>query len=167
MKLEKKIYTKLKALGYKIATAESLTGGMLASTLVSVAGASDILDMSFVTYSNQAKNALVGVSFDAIEKYNVVSQQVAKQMAEGAKQKASCQVGLATTGLAGPGGGTKEIPVGTVCFGIALNNKTYTFKHQFKNISRTYIRKKSVKYILNKLNKLLDTKKWNSLCCVR
>ena len=156
MRIEKKIFKKLKALGYRVATAESLTGGMLASTLVNVCGASEILDMSFVTYSNEAKNMLVGVKLETIEKFNVVSEQVAKEMAEGAKQKANCQVGLSTTGLAGPGGGTKELPVGTVCFGIAIKNDVFTYKQKFRNISRTYIRKKSVKFILKKLNKILD-----------
>ena len=64
-------------------------------------------------------------------------------------------VGLSTTGVAGPKGGTKEIPVGTVCFGISLNNSTYTYKHVFKNISRQYIRKKSVNFILKKVLELL------------
>ena len=82
--LVNKVYKKLKENGYKVATAESCTGGLLAGKLIDVSGASDIIDMSFVTYSNEAKNELVGVSLETIDKYNVVSEEVAKEMAEGA-----------------------------------------------------------------------------------
>ena len=155
MKIENKVYLKLKEKGYKVATAESCTGGLLAGKLINVSGASDIIDMSFVTYSNEAKEMLVGVNKETIEKYNVVSEEVAKEMAIGSKNKAKCQVGLSTTGLAGPKGGDSKIRVGTVCFGIAINDDVYTYTHVFKNISRSYIRNSSVKFILNKLIELL------------
>ncbi len=155
MKIENKVYEKLKEKGYKIATSESCTGGLLAGKIINVAGASNIIDMSFVTYSNEAKELLVGVNKETIDKYNVVSEEVAKEMAIGAKNRANCQVGLSTTGLAGPKGGDKERPVGTVCFGIAINDKVYTCKHVFKNISRQYIRKASVNYILKRLLEIL------------
>lgn len=155
MRIENKIYEKLKEKGYKVVTSESCTGGLLAGKLINVSGASNIIDMSFVTYSNEAKQELVGVKEETIEKYNVVSEEVAKEMAIGAKNKAKCDVGLSTTGLAGPKGGDDERPVGTVCFGIAIEDKVYTYRHVFKNISRQYIRKASVKFILNKLLKLL------------
>lgn len=155
MKIENKIYEKLKEKGYKVATAESCTGGLLAGKIINVNGASNIIDMSFVTYSNQAKELLVGVNKDTIDKYSVVSEEVAKEMAIGAKNKANCEVGLSTTGLAGPKGGDKENPVGTVCFGIAVNDKVYTYRYVFKNISRQYIRKASVNYILKRLLEIL------------
>ena len=154
-RIEDKIYEKLKEKGYKVATAESCTGGLLAGKLINVSGASDIIDMSFVTYSNGAKCKLVNVDNRTIETYNVVSEEVAKEMAVGAKDSAGCEVGLATTGIAGPKGGTKEIPVGTVCFGIVVKDKVYTYTNVFKNRSRQGVRKASVNFILNKLNELL------------
>lgn len=154
-KIEDKVYEKLVKKGYRVATAESCTGGLLAGKLINVSGASNIIDMSFVTYSNEAKCELVGVNMATIEKYNVVSEEVAKEMAIGAKNRAKCEVGLSTTGLAGPKGGDEQRPVGTICFGIAINDKIYTYKHVFKNISRQYIRKVGVKFILSKLEQLL------------
>lgn len=154
-KLVNSVYKKLKDRGYKVATAESCTGGLLAGKIIDVSGASDIIDMSFVTYSNEAKNELVGVSLDTIEKYNVVSEEVAKEMAEGAAKKANCKVGLSTTGVAGPKGGTESIPVGTVCFGICVDGKVTTYRHVFKSFSRQYVRKAAVKFVLEKLEELL------------
>ena len=145
------VYRKLKEKGYKVATSESCTGGLLAGKIIDVSGASDIIDMSFVTYSNDAKCELVNVRPETIDKYNVVSEEVAKEMAEGAAKRANAEVGLSTTGLAGPKGGTKEMPVGTVCFGIYINGKTTTYTHVFKNISRQYVRNSAVKFILKKL----------------
>lgn len=154
-KIEDKVYEKLKNKGYKVATAESCTGGLLAGKLINVSGASDIIDMSFVTYSNDAKCKLVNVDAKTIEKYNVVSEEVAKEMAVGAKNKAGCEVGLSTTGIAGPNGGDEERPVGTICFGIAINDDVYTYRYVFKSISRQHIRKEGVNFILEKLNELL------------
>ena len=155
MKIEEKIYKKIKNKGYKVATAESCTGGLLAGKIINVAGASDVIDMSFVTYSNEAKCELVNVKEETIDKYNVVSEEVAKEMAIGAKERAKCEIGLSTTGLAGPDGGDEQRPVGTVCFGIAIKDKVYTYKHLFKNVSRRYIRNASVTFILKKLDELL------------
>lgn len=153
--LEYKVYEKLKEKGYKVATAESCTGGLLSGKIINVSGASSIIDMSFVTYSNEAKKNLVNVSEESLKKYGAVSEQVAKEMAEGAKNRANAQVGLSTSGIAGPKGGTPSKVVGTVCFGIAINDKTYTYTHIFKNISRQYIRRSSVKFILRKVLELL------------
>lgn len=155
MRIENKVYKKLLERGYKVATSESCTGGLLAGKIINVSGASSIIDMSFVTYSNEAKMELVGVSKESLDKYGAVSEQVAKEMAEGAKNRANAQVGLSTSGIAGPKGGTPTKVVGTVCFGIAINDKTYTYTHVFKNISRQYIRNSSVKFILKKLVELL------------
>ena len=155
MKIEEKVYLKLKEKGYKVSTAESCTGGLLAGKLINVSGASEIIDMSFVTYSNEAKMDLVFVSKGSLEKYGAVSEQVAKEMAEGAAKRANVNVGLSTSGIAGPNGGTKEKVVGTVCFGISINGKTTTYTHVFKNISRQYIRKASVKFILKRLLDIL------------
>ena len=154
-RLEYRIYEKLREKGYKVATSESCTGGLLVGKLINVSGASEIIDMSFVTYSNKSKEELVFVKKETIDKYNVVSEEVAKEMAVGVMKRSKSDVGLSTTGVAGPNGGSKFIPVGTVCFGIAIKDKVYTYKHIFKNISRQYIRKASVNFILKKLEELL------------
>ena len=154
-KIEYKVYKALKDKGYQVATAESCTGGLLAGKIINVSGASDIVSMSFVTYSNEAKEDLVSVSSESIDSYGVVSEEVAREMAEGAAKKAKANVGLSTTGLAGPKGGSEELPVGTVCFGITINDKTYAYRHVFKNISRQYIRKASVNFVLKRLLELL------------
>jgi nicotinamide-nucleotide amidase len=105
--------------GLTIATAESCTGGMIASALVDVPGVSAVFDRGFVTYSNEAKIELLDVSVALIEKYGAVSQEVAIAMADGALAYSRADVAVAVTGVAGPDGGTAEKPVGFVCFAIA------------------------------------------------
>ncbi len=106
----------LMAKGLKIALAESCTGGLLAAHLTSLAGSSDWFERGFVTYSNQAKEESIGVSKELIEQYGAVSEEVAKAMAEGALNHSLAQVSVAITGIAGPGGGSANKPVGMVCF---------------------------------------------------
>lgn len=102
-----------------LATAESCTAGLIASTIAKTAGSSAWLDAGFVVYSPEAKNTMLDVQFQTIETYNITSEQVAKEMALGAIRKSRANVAVSTTGVAGPSGGTKEIPVGTVCFAWA------------------------------------------------
>ncbi|MBR6953825.1 MAG: competence/damage-inducible protein A [Clostridia bacterium] len=109
----------LKAKGLTVATAESLTGGLIAATLVNVPGASDAVRGGFVTYQSVAKTLLLGVPAEMIEQYNVVSAQVAEAMATGARERLGVDIAVSATGLAGPGGGTEAIPVGTVFLGLA------------------------------------------------
>lgn len=154
--LEQKVYEKLKAKGMKIATAESCTGGLLAGRLINVSGASEIFDMGLVTYANQAKESLVYVRSESLSQFGAVSEQVAGEMAMGVTKRAGADVGLSTTGIAGPTGGTKDKPVGMVCFGIAISGNVYTFTKYFKPISRKYVRNSSVKFILSKLLELLN-----------
>lgn len=104
----------------QITCAESCTGGMIASRLVNVPGVSEILMESYVTYSNEAKHRLLGVEQEALSKYGAVSQQVAFQMAEGAARAAGADAAIAVTGIAGPGGGTAQKPVGLVYIGTYL-----------------------------------------------
>lgn len=156
MKIEEKLFNLLKKYNLKISVAESCTGGLVAGKIINVSGASEILDMSFVTYANRAKVELLGVDESTLEKFGAVSEEVAGQMAEGVKKKAGADVGLSTSGVAGPTGGTKRKPVGMVCFGVSLNGKVYTFTHTFKNVSREYIRKSSVNYVLLKATKLIE-----------
>lgn len=156
MKIVEKMFYLLKKYNYRVVTAESCTGGLLAGKIINVSGASEILDMSFVTYANSAKIELVGVKQKTLDSFGAVSEQVAAEMADGARVKAKANVGLATSGIAGPTGGTKDKPVGMVCFGISINGNVHTYTHIFKNISRGYIRKSSVNFILKKLIELLE-----------
>ena len=143
-------------LGYRISFAESCTGGMVASSIVEVSDASKVLDMSFVTYASDAKISLLGVEKDIIDKHGVVSEEVAYQMANGVKSKALSNVGVGITGIAGPSGGTLEKPVGMVCFGIAIEDKTYTYTKQFGDIGRTNVRCKSTEFVIEKILELLE-----------
>lgn len=104
----------------QITCAESCTGGMIASLLVNVPGVSEILMESYVTYSNEAKHRLLGVEQEALSEYGAVSPQVAFQMAEGAARTAGADAAIAVTGIAGPGGGTAQKPVGLVYIGTYL-----------------------------------------------
>ncbi len=130
----------LKEHNMSITTAESCTGGMVASRIVSVSGASDVFSEGYITYSEQAKNKLLNVSMNTIENYNVVSVEVAAEMAEGAARAAGVDVAVATTGVAGPLGGTEEIPVGTVCIGGYIDGRVYTEKYHFEG-NRETVRK--------------------------
>ena len=98
----------------RLATAESCTGGMIAAALTDIAGSSDVVERGFVTYSNEAKTEMLGVPADLIAKFGAVSEQVAREMAQGALRHAHVDVAVAVTGIAGPGGGSKEKPVGLV-----------------------------------------------------
>ncbi len=110
----------LRSRGMHIATAESCTGGLIAGTLTHVPGSSDVVECGFVTYSNAAKSAMLGVPAALIEAHGAVSQPVAGSMAEGAVARAGVDIAVAVTGVAGPGGGSAEKPVGLVWFGCAL-----------------------------------------------
>lgn len=107
------------ALGRKVAVAESCTGGLVAAALTEVPGSSAVLDRGFVTYSNEAKTQLLGVSEDLIDTFGAVSIAVAWSMAQGALKKSGADVAVAITGVAGPDGGSEQKPVGTVVFACA------------------------------------------------
>ena len=114
-----------------LAVAESCTGGYLAHRITNVAGASAVLLAGYVTYSNEAKIDLLGVIPDLIEKHGAVSRQVAQAMAEGARTRANADFALATTGIAGPGGGSEEKPVGTVFIALAGRGQPPSVKKGF------------------------------------
>ncbi len=103
----------------KIATAESCTGGLVAGTLTAIAGSSDVYDRGWVTYSNEAKREQLGVSSSLLEAYGAVSGEVAEAMAKGALHRSQADVAISVTGIAGPGGGSAEKPVGLVYIGMA------------------------------------------------
>ena len=110
----KKVIDVCRDAGLKIATVESCTGGLLAGALTSIAGSSDVVERGFVTYSNEAKSELVGVPAALIQTHGAVSEQVARAMAEGGVQRSPADIAVAVTGVAGPGGGTRDKPVGLV-----------------------------------------------------
>lgn len=117
MNIEHKIYDMLSKYNLKITTAESCTGGMVASRLVNVSGMSSYFEEGFITYSDKAKNKYLNVPWDILNEHSAVSKQTAKYMAEGAAKVTGSDVALSVTGLAGPGGGTQEKPVGLVYIG--------------------------------------------------
>ncbi len=110
---------RLKARGLRLATAESCTGGWVAGAVTAIAGSSEWFDRGFVTYSNDAKMEMLGVSAVTLEAFGAVSEQTAGEMAAGALAHSHAQLALSITGVAGPGGGSAEKPVGMVCFGWA------------------------------------------------
>ncbi|MDO5146087.1 MAG: CinA family protein [Eubacteriales bacterium] len=122
--VEKKIARVLRHRGLTVTTAESCTGGLIAGTLVNVDGISEVYREGYVTYSNEAKMRLLGVKEETLEAYGAVSRQTAKEMAEGAARAAGTEVAIAVTGIAGPGGGSKEKPVGLVFIGCTVCGKT-------------------------------------------
>lgn len=116
-----------------LSTAESCTGGRISQMITSIPGSSDYFRGSVIAYHNSIKNSLLGVSTDSIDKYGAVSEEVAKQMAEGARKAMETDFSIAVTGIAGPGGGTPLKPVGTVCIGVASPAGTVTVKYVFGN----------------------------------
>ncbi len=137
-----------------IALAESCTGGLLAAHLTDLSGSSQWFERGFVTYSNQAKEESIGVAHALIERYGAVREEVARAMAEGVLNNSRAQVSIAITGIAGPGGGTVNKPVGMVCFawGIRENNLIQT-RSQTKQLSgdRQGIREEACVYVLKKI----------------
>jgi nicotinamide-nucleotide amidase len=117
--LAERVITENRAAGRRIVLAESCTGGLVASALTEIAGSSDVLECSFVTYSNEAKQQLLGVNPDLLETFGAVSIAVAWAMAQGAITKSRADVSVAISGIAGPGGGSDKKPVGTVVFARA------------------------------------------------
>ena len=156
MTIEEQVVNKLIGRGFRISFAESCTGGLCCGTLVNVSNASKVLDMSFVTYANEAKVELINVNPETIENYGVVSEQVAGEMCKGVAEKAHSEVGVGVTGVAGPTGGTAKKPVGMVCFGFYVLGNVTTLTMQFGNIGRNEVRAKSVDFVFNTLAELLE-----------
>ena len=120
-----------------ISTAESCTGGLVSSMLTDISGSSAFIKLNFVTYSNEAKHKMLGVSSNTLEKYGAVSEECAKEMAEGLMKQTNCDISLCTTGIAGPTGGTKEKPVGLCYISCRFKNQTHIKKLRLNpNIER-------------------------------
>ena len=148
--IEEKVVARLKEKGWQVTCAESCTGGMIAATLVNVAGVSDVFMESYVTYANASKHKLIGVEEETLESYGAVSRQVAEQMAKGAAKAASAQTAVAVTGIAGPDGGTPDKPVGLVYIGCFVDGKTVVTENHFEG-SRMEIRKQTTQAALTLL----------------
>ncbi|KIL08177.1 damage-inducible protein CinA [Clostridium botulinum] len=117
--------------GLTLSSAESCTGGLIPSTLISYPGISEVFMEGAVTYSNEAKIRRLNVKKETLDKYGAVSEQVAIEMAEGIAKTSRTNIGIATTGIAGPGGGTAEKPVGLVYIGICIKGKAYARRYIF------------------------------------
>jgi nicotinamide-nucleotide amidase len=142
--LASRLGEQLQARGWRVAVAESCTGGWVAKVLTDIAGSSGWFDRGFVTYSNEAKHELVGVPMELIAEHGAVSEPVVRAMAEGALARSRAQLSVAVTGVAGPGGGSAEKPVGLVWFGCArAGGPTVTARHVFPG-DRTAIRRATV-----------------------
>ena len=152
--IEEVLVKRLKELKYTISFCESCTGGLLASTIIDVSGASSVINESLVTYSNESKIKYLNVSNQTIEKYDVASLEVAKEMSEGLFELTKSNVCVSVTGVAGPTSPNPEIPVGSVFFGVSINGETTLFSNVFKG-NRSLVRQKAVKWILYKTYLLL------------
>ncbi len=138
------VVQRLRQRGDTLALAESCTGGLVAARLTDVPGASDVLRGAVVAYANDAKQQLLGVPATLLAEHGAVSDAVAAAMAEGARARFQAAVGVATTGIAGPGGGTGKKPVGTVCFALARADATRAWTLRIPDLGRTFVRDRAV-----------------------
>lgn len=146
----------LKQAGLMVTTAESCTGGLIAATLTEVAGSSAVVDRGFVTYSNEAKSEMLGVPMALIDANGAVSEHVARAMAEGALARSRADIAVSVTGIAGPGGGTADKPVGTVHFACARKDEVTRHSHQlFRDKDRASVRAQSVLHALKLISAMI------------
>ncbi|MCK0071051.1 MULTISPECIES: CinA family protein [Kordiimonas] len=138
--------------GLTITAAESCTGGLVMGALTAIAGSSDVVDRGFVTYTNEAKQQMLGVNIENLERFGAVSNAVAKEMAYGALANSMADIAVSITGIAGPGGGSDEKPVGTVWFAIAqLGEAPHAEERHFNDLDRDGVRNEAVKVALSLL----------------
>jgi nicotinamide-nucleotide amidase len=157
LELAEQVLSAARAKGLKIATAESCTGGLVAGALTAIAGSSDVFERGFVTYSNEAKEQLLGVSPDILGTYGAVSEETAAAMAFGALKGAFADIAVSITGIAGPGGGSAAKPVGLVWFGGAYGRASgfiVASEARFGDLGRAAIREESVRRALGLLQEL-------------
>ena len=137
---------------WRLATAESCTGGLLAAALTNIPGSSDVFDCGFVTYSNRSKTEMLGVPAALIDQHGAVSKAVARAMAKGALLNSQADIAVAITGIAGPGGGTAEKPVGLVCFACATRDHMDSIEVRFGDLGREAVRNLALNYALTMLS---------------
>jgi nicotinamide-nucleotide amidase len=138
----------LKEKGWKIATAESCTGGLVAAAITDVAGSSEVFDRGFVTYSNNAKSEMLGVAAALIAQHGAVSEAVALAMATGALRHSKADISISITGIAGPSGGSAEKPLGLVHFACATHSKTKHLEVRFGDLGRAVVRQAALRQAL-------------------
>lgn len=156
VKLAQQVTDQARKAAIMIAAAESCTGGLVMAALTDPAGASDVVDRGFVTYSNAAKTQMLGVPADMIVAHGAVSQEVAMAMAEGALARSNASLAVSITGIAGPGGGSKDKPVGLVWFGLARTGEaTLAVEKRFTEMTRAEVRAASVETTLQLLKDAL------------
>ena len=155
MSLNKKVILLLKRKKFKLAIAESCTGGLLSNSITSVSGSSKVFTMGLVTYSNQAKTNILKVPLKIIKQYGAVSVQCCLAMVNNLSKISKSKVCVSITGIAGPKGGSKQKPVGLVYIGIRVGKKVIVNKCNFKNKGRIFIQKQTVKKTLNLLVQLI------------
>ena len=155
LKLAERVLAANRGAGKTVAVAESCTGGLVAGALTEIAGSSDVLDRGWVTYSNEAKTEMLGVSIDILDTFGAVSIAVAWAMAQGALARSNADVAVAITGIAGPAGGSDKKPVGTVVFARARRGadpkEIVADQHQFGDLGRSEIRRQAVRCALELL----------------
>lgn len=137
--------------GLILTTAESCTGGKLGAAITDIAGSSAVFERGYITYSNAAKIDMLGVDPATLDAFGAVSEEVAAQMARGAKTAARADIAVSITGIAGPGG-SEHKPEGRVCFGLAVRDTVTTNTHEFGAIGRAEVRARSVKVALDLLH---------------
>ena len=154
--LAEKLGARLKARGALLVTAESCTGGWAAEAVTAIAGSSEWFERGFVTYSNAAKEEMLGVRAETLKRHGAVSEETAREMALGALQRSRGSVALAITGVAGPSGGSPAKPVGTVCFAWALQGRPARAETRHFAGDREAVRRQSVEHALARVLELLD-----------
>jgi nicotinamide-nucleotide amidase len=151
-RMARRVLDLCRARGLHVATAESCTGGLVAGALTEIAGSSDVVDRGFVTYSNEAKQAMLGVPAATLKRYGAVSRETAAAMAKGALKNSLADIAVSITGVAGPGGGTTAKPVGLVYFAAAhRGGKRIAQRRLYGNIGRSRVRALSVAQALTML----------------
>lgn len=154
--LPDKLYKLLCKTGKTVSTAESCTGGMIGETLTSIAGISKFYGYGVVTYSNEAKQKLIGVKAETLNRYGAVSYETACEMSQGVLKLSGADIGVSSTGIAGPGGGTKQKPVGLVYISLSASDGTLVKKELILSGSRESVRRQTVKNVLEMIIDYLE-----------
>ncbi len=155
-RLAEQLVRRAASAGLTVATAESCTGGMVSAALTAIPGSSAAFTFGFVTYANEAKVEMLGVAPKTLDAHGAVSRQVAEEMANGAIRRSKADLAVAITGVAGPGGGTQEKPVGLVWFGLAGTFGTISEKKLFPGTSRDLVRTLATRNALRLLSRGID-----------
>ena len=152
----KKLHKKLIDKKLTISVAESCTGGLLASNLTKLANSSKYFQMGLITYSNEAKTKILKVDRNIIKKYGAVSKECCEEMVKNLSKISKSKINVSITGIAGPGGGTKDKPIGLVYIGIKTGKYLLILENKFGSMNRSSIQKNTVREVLNKITKIIS-----------